>query len=78
MEERIPLRGLRRKIAEHMVISKSTSPHVYAVFEVDFSRVAKLREKFKDAWKEQHNVGLTYTGFIMKATVDALKKFPGV
>ncbi len=67
---------MRSKIAEHMIFSKTTSPHVYAVFEIDFTKVAQLRAKHKDRWNEQHGVNLTYTSFIMKATVDALKKFP--
>ncbi len=67
---------MRAKIAEHMVLSKRISAHVQTVWDMDFTHVAKLRHKHKKRWQEQHGVNLTYTGFLMKATVDALKAFP--
>lgn len=70
------LAGMRQKIAEHMVISKRISAHVATVFEIDFSHVAKLRSKHKAGWQERYGVNLTYTIFIIKAAVDALKAFP--
>lgn len=69
---------MRKKIAEHMVISKQVSPHVATVWEVDFSNVAELRKKYKGVWKQRHGVNLTFTSFILKVTVDALKAFPGL
>ncbi|MCK5687841.1 2-oxo acid dehydrogenase subunit E2, partial [Myxococcota bacterium] len=69
---------MRSKIAEHMVISKQVSPHVATVWDLDFSRVDMLRKKYKESWKERHGVNLTYTSFIIKAVVDALKEFPVV
>jgi len=69
---------MRKKIAEHMVISKHVSPHVATVWEVDFSNVADLRKKYKGVWKQRHGVNLTFTSFILKVTVDALKAFPGL
>lgn len=68
--------NMRAKIAEHMSVSKRVSPHVLTVFDVDFSRVADLRKKYKGAWAERHEVNLTYTAFILKAAVDAIKSFP--
>ncbi|MEO1332924.1 MAG: dihydrolipoamide acetyltransferase family protein [Myxococcota bacterium] len=73
-----PLSNMRIKIAEHMTLSKRISPHVQTVWDVDFSRVAALRKKYKGAWMERHEVNLTYTAFILKAAVDALKSFPVV
>ena len=67
---------MRKKIAEHMVISKHVSPHVATVWEVDFSKVADLRKKYKRTWQERHGVNLTFTSFILKVTVDALKAYP--
>lgn len=67
---------MRAKIAEHMVLSKAVSAHVGTVWEVDFTRVAKLRELHKALWAERYGVNLTVTAFIMKATVDALKAHP--
>lgn len=68
--------NMRSKIAEHMVVSKHVSPHVATVWEVDFSRVAAMRKRYKAAWQERHGVNLTFTSFILKATVDALKAHP--
>ncbi|MBI3180269.1 MAG: 2-oxo acid dehydrogenase subunit E2 [Deltaproteobacteria bacterium] len=69
---------MRQRIAEHMVLSQSISAHVATVWEVDFTRVAALRNKYKDAWNERHSTSLTYTAFIMKACVDALKAYPAL
>lgn len=57
---------MRKKIAEHMVVSRRTSAHVHTVFEVDFSRIAAIREGKK----------ISYLSFIIKAVADALKAFP--
>jgi len=59
-----------------MVWSRRISAHVQTVWEVDFSHVDALRRQHKKTWEEQHGVGLTFTTFIMKATVDALKAYP--
>jgi 2-oxoglutarate dehydrogenase E2 component (dihydrolipoamide succinyltransferase) len=72
------LSTMRVKIAEHMVLSRRTSAHVNTIWEVDFQRIAELRQKNKQLWAEQHGVPLTFTAFIMKAVVDALKAFPVV
>jgi 2-oxoglutarate dehydrogenase E2 component (dihydrolipoamide succinyltransferase) len=68
---------MRKKIAEHMVLSAHTSPHVYSVYEVNFGRVAHLREKRKAEF-EGAGAKLTYTAFIAKVIVDALRQFPMV
>jgi len=66
---------MRKKIAEHMVMSIHTSPHVYSAYEVDFSRIDALRQK-KKADYEAAGTKLTYTAFIAKATVDTIRQFP--
>ena len=66
---------MRKRIAEHMVASMKTSPHVYSVYEVDFHRVDQLRHA-KKAGYEQAGAKLTYTAFIARATVEAIRKFP--
>jgi pyruvate dehydrogenase E2 component (dihydrolipoamide acetyltransferase) len=68
---------IRRKTAEHMVLSKRTSAHVSTVFEIDMTRIDQLRQKHKASFEER-GVRLTYTPFILKAVVDALKAFPVV
>ena len=75
--EIVPMSIMRRKIAEHMVMSAHTSPHVYSVYEVNFGRVSALREKRKAEY-EAAGAKLTFTGLIAKAVVDALRKFPTV
>ena len=68
--------GMRSKIAEHMVVSKHVSPHVGTVWEVDFSHVASLRKKYKAVWQEKYGLNLTFTSFVLKATVQALMNTP--
>jgi pyruvate dehydrogenase E2 component (dihydrolipoamide acetyltransferase) len=73
--EIVPMTIMRKKIAEHMVISAHTSPHVYSVYEVDFHRLSQLRDRKKGEY-ERNGTKLTYTALIAKVTVDALRAFP--
>jgi pyruvate dehydrogenase E2 component (dihydrolipoamide acetyltransferase) len=66
---------MRKRIAEHMVMSKKTSAHVHSVFEVNFGRIAKIREA-KKAEFERSGAKLTYMSFIIKAAIDALRAVP--
>lgn len=75
--ELLPMTSIRRAIAEHMVRSKHTSPHVTSVFEVDFSAVAAHRKANKDSF-ERDGVRLTFTAYIVAATAQALKTHPMV
>jgi 2-oxoglutarate dehydrogenase E2 component (dihydrolipoamide succinyltransferase) len=68
---------MRKKIAEHMVMSRRTSAHVHSAFEVNFSRVAKIREA-KKAEYERAGAKLTFLSFILKAVVEALRAVPVV
>jgi len=71
----VPMSVMRKKIAEHMVLSAHTSPHVYSVYEVNFGSVNALRDKKKAAY-EAAGAKLTFTAFIAKAAIDALRQFP--
>ncbi len=73
----VPMSPIRRKTAEHMVLSKRTSAHVSTLFEMDMTRIDQLRHKHKASFDER-GVRLTYTPFVLKAVVDALKAFPVV
>jgi pyruvate dehydrogenase E2 component (dihydrolipoamide acetyltransferase) len=73
----VPMTVMRKKIAEHMVLSAHTSPHVYSVYEVNFGRVAALRDAHKARY-ESAGAKLTFTAFIAKVIVDALRQFPVV
>lgn len=74
-ETRVPLRGIRRTIAEHMVRSKFTAPHVTNMDEVEVSALVTLRSEAK-ALAESQGIKLTYLPFIIKAVVAALKHYP--
>jgi pyruvate dehydrogenase E2 component (dihydrolipoyllysine-residue acetyltransferase) len=74
----VPMTPMRRKIAEHMVLSRKTSAHVTTVFEVDLTRVMRLRQEHQRAFQERHGLKLTVTPFFVKAAVEALKAFPVV
>jgi pyruvate dehydrogenase E2 component (dihydrolipoamide acetyltransferase) len=74
-EDRKPLRGLRRKIAEKMVQSAFTAPHVTTFDEVDLTALVALRQRIK-AKAEAQGVKLSYMPFFIKAVVAALKQFP--
>ncbi len=75
LEERVPLRGLRRTIAERMTKSMYTIPHVTHFDDVDATTLIKLRETLKPA-ADKRGVKLTYLPFIVKALCVALKEFP--
>jgi len=66
---------MRKRIAEHMVLSRRTSAHVHSVFEVNFSRIATIRDAKKGEF-ERAGAKLTYMSFIIKAAVDALRAVP--
>jgi 2-oxoglutarate dehydrogenase E2 component (dihydrolipoamide succinyltransferase) len=74
----IPMDNMRRAIAEHMVRSKHTSPHVYSVQEVDVTNISKWRKKYKDEFQANEGFGLSFTPFFLEAAVKALLKFPHV
>lgn len=67
--------AMRRRIAEHMVMSKRTSAHVTTVFEVDFTEVQKLRTQYKQAYADR-GTSLTYLPFIVQAVIAAIREFP--
>jgi 2-oxoglutarate dehydrogenase E2 component (dihydrolipoamide succinyltransferase) len=67
---------MRRLIAEHMVYSKRTSPHVYTMFEFDMTNIVQLRAKEKEAFDKAAGVKLTYMPFVARAVTHALKKNP--
>jgi 2-oxoglutarate dehydrogenase E2 component (dihydrolipoamide succinyltransferase) len=76
--EAVPLTGMRRAIAEHMAESVRTAAHVTTVAEVDLTRLVAFRERHKKEFEEQEGFSLTYLPFIVRATVTALKEYPGL
>lgn len=76
-EERVPLRGIRKAIANAMVNSKHTAPHVTHMDEVEVSALVAHRKKYKEFAAEQ-GTKLTYLPYVAKALVSALKKYPAL
>ena len=71
-----PMSVMRKKIAEHMVMSRRTSAHVTTVYEIDMTRVAKLREQHRDEFYQRTGTKLTFMPFIFEAVNKGLRKFP--
>jgi pyruvate dehydrogenase E2 component (dihydrolipoamide acetyltransferase) len=76
-DERVPLKGLRGKIAEQMLRSKQRSPHFTFADECDVTNLVTLREEAKGL-AEERGVKLTYLPFVIKALVAAFRRFPTV
>ncbi len=74
----IAFNRIRRVTAEHMVRSKSTSPHVHQGVEVDFSRVERVRSDKGVAWRAREGFSLNYLPFVARAVCDAIVDFPHV
>ena len=72
----VPLNRIRRRTADHMVMSKQTSPHVLTAIEVDYEGVERVRRESTQAWKAAEGFSLTYLPFIARAVVDALRDYP--
>ena len=73
-----PMSNMRQKIAEHMVLSKRVSPHVYSVEEADVTGIAKLRANAKEKFEKESGTKLTFMPFFIRAAVEALRAFPTV
>jgi pyruvate dehydrogenase E2 component (dihydrolipoamide acetyltransferase) len=71
-----PMSMMRQSIAKHMVFSKQTSAHVTTVHKVDFTKVAKARDKAKGNVQAQYGFSLTFLPFVLKAANVALRQFP--
>jgi 2-oxoglutarate dehydrogenase E2 component (dihydrolipoamide succinyltransferase) len=67
---------MRQRIMEHMVLSRRTSAHVTSFMEIDFTRVARIRQTHRAEFLERSGQKLTYMPFIIKAVVDGLKAYP--
>jgi len=72
----VPMDNVQQKMAEHMVRSVHTSPHVQAIDEVDLTRVVNYRASYANEFEKQEGFKLTYTPFFCDAVIKALKEFP--
>jgi 2-oxoglutarate dehydrogenase E2 component (dihydrolipoamide succinyltransferase) len=79
IEKRVPMTRLRKRIAERLLESTSTTAMLTTFNEVDMGPVMDLRAKYKDLFEKSNNgVRLGFMGFFVKAAVEALKKFPAI
>ena len=77
-DEIIEMDRMRKIIAEHMVMSKHTSPHVTSYVEADVTNIVNWRNKVKDSFKQRENEAITFTPIFIEAIVKAIKDFPMV
>ena len=73
-----PMSVMRQKIAEHMVLSKRVSPHVYSIDEADVTGLVKLRNQKKEEFERSTGSKLTFMPFFIRAAVEALRAYPTV
>jgi pyruvate dehydrogenase E2 component (dihydrolipoamide acetyltransferase) len=71
-----PMNAMRQRIAEHMVLSKRVSPHVYSFDEADMTRVLAARDSAKNEFAKLYNTKLTLMAFFVRACAEALRAFP--
>ncbi len=72
----VPMTPMRRQIAEHMLASKRTSAHVTTVFEVEMTKVVEMRERHAQEFERRNGLKLTYTPFLIRAALEAIREFP--
>jgi 2-oxoglutarate dehydrogenase E2 component (dihydrolipoamide succinyltransferase) len=77
-DEIVEMDRMRRLIADHMVQSIHTSPHVTSFIEVDVTNVVRWRERIKEAFLKREGEKITYMPIFIEATAKALKEFPNV
>src|SRR5579864_1126662 len=77
-EQRVPMTRLRQRIAQRLVDAQSTQALLTSFNEVDLTAVQELRARHKDRFEKEHGVKLGFMAFFVKASIEALKKFPVV
>ena len=77
-EHRVPMTRLRQRIAQRLIEAQSTQALLTSFNEVDLTAVQELRARYKDRFEKEHGVKLGFMSFFVKASIEALKKFPVV
>jgi 2-oxoglutarate dehydrogenase E2 component (dihydrolipoamide succinyltransferase) len=77
-ERREPMTMIRRRTAERLVKAQETAAILTTFNEIDMSNVMKIRNEYKDKFKEKYGIGLGFMSFFIKAAIEALKTFPAV
>ena len=75
-EQRVPMTRLRQRVAQRLVEAQSTQALLTSFNEVDLAAVQELRARHKDRFEKEHGVKLGFMSFFVKASIEALKKFP--
>jgi 2-oxoglutarate dehydrogenase E2 component (dihydrolipoamide succinyltransferase) len=77
-EQRVPMTRLRARIAQRLIEAQSTQALLTTFNEVDLSATQELRARYKERFEKEHGVKLGFMSFFLKASIEALKKFPVV
>lgn len=75
-EQVSPISSMRKVIMENMIASRKTSAHVTTFFEIDYTNIDKVRAQYKDQFKKEEGVSLTYTTFLAAAVCQVLRRHP--
>lgn len=75
-DKEIPVGGVRKAIAKHMVTSVQEIPHAWMMVEADATSLVRYRDKIKAGFKKEEGYNITYFAFFIKAVAQALKEFP--
>jgi 2-oxoglutarate dehydrogenase E2 component (dihydrolipoamide succinyltransferase) len=78
IDQRVPMTRLRARIAERLVQAQATAALLTTFNEVDMTAVLELRTRYKDSFEKKHGVKLGFMSFFVKASVEALRRFPAV
>ena len=78
VEQRVPMTRLRQRIAQRLVEAQSTQALLTSFNEVDMTAVQELRARYKDRFEKEQGVKLGFMSFFVKASIEALKKFPAI
>jgi 2-oxoglutarate dehydrogenase E2 component (dihydrolipoamide succinyltransferase) len=77
-EQRVPMTRMRARIAERLIQAQATAAMLTTFNEVDLGAVNEIRNRHKDRFEKSHGVKLGYSSFFIKASIEALRKFPSV
>ncbi len=77
-EQRVPMTRIRARIAERLVEAQATAAMLTTFNEVDLKAVSELRAKYKEQFEKAHGIKLGFMSFFVRASIEALKKFPSV
>jgi len=77
-DEIVEMDRMRKLIADHMVMSKATSPHVTSFVEVDVTNLVQWRDKIKGGFEKKEKEKITFTPIFIEAVVKAIKDFPNI